>query len=115
MDDLNSTAKDWLSRARTEESKGEFLSAYDLALIGIEENGDNVELKYHAVRALVRSGAVAGAEALYQEYELGSQADEDIASLGAANRVDVVEVTASTTQSYVLPGPTTHVSSGSTE
>lgn len=88
------SAELWYDTAKAEERRGEYLSAYDLAKQGLIGFPDNDQLKYLAVLALARSGAIAQAESALEEYGLARRLEadgagldpklaEDIAALGA--------------------------------
>lgn len=77
------TLEKWLAQTANDIRSGEFLKAYDLAIRGLEAYPDNDLLKYHAVLALARSGAMERAEELYGAFELQNVGTEDTSSLGA--------------------------------
>jgi tetratricopeptide (TPR) repeat protein len=82
-DDMATFPAEWIDRVRAAERSGELVVAYDLATEGLKEHPDNVDLRYLATRALVRSGAVNHAAETYERFRLGRERNTDIASLGA--------------------------------
>ncbi|MBV9465411.1 MAG: hypothetical protein JO169_04780, partial [Solirubrobacterales bacterium] len=77
------TAESWLAAVRSEERRGEFLTAFDLAQRGLAEYPDDVWLKHRAVLALARAGATDEAAKRFDEYRLAGAPDEDVAALEA--------------------------------
>src|SRR5664279_1203457 len=79
----------WIDRVRAAEKSGDLFVAYDLAMQGLTEHPNSVDLRYLATRVLARSGATNHAAAMYERFRLGRQRNTDIASLGARITKDV--------------------------
>jgi len=79
----------WVNRIRAAEKSGDLFVAYDLAMQGLTEHPDSVNLRYLATRILARSGATNHAAAMYEHFRLGRKRNIDIASLGARITKDV--------------------------
>ncbi len=77
------TPGSWLDAVRSEERRGELLSAFDLAQQGLAEHPDDLWLKHRAVLALARAGATDEAARRFDEYGLAGIPDEDVAALKA--------------------------------
>jgi len=80
---LERTAAWWLDAVKVEERRGELLSAVDLAERGLAEHPDSLWLKHRAVLALARAGATEEAARRFEQHDLGSAGDEDVAALHA--------------------------------
>lgn len=72
-----------VSRVKQAMRNGEYLRAYDSALVGLEDTPDNNELHYFAVLALARTGATDQAQARYTQFKLDRINNIDYAALGA--------------------------------
>lgn len=79
-------------------NSGEYLSAYEIALSGIEETSEDSvaeaeneknRLKYLAVLALARMGATSQAKSAYEEFRLREVAGVDAAALEARIEKDI--------------------------
>ena len=81
-------ASAWLEQVRYEERRGELLAAYDLALRGLEEHPDDMELSYRSVLALARTGATVEAERRYTELGLDRADSDEVAALWARIQKD---------------------------
>lgn len=77
------TAHDWLNISRTANRNAEYLMAYDNAMSGLQHFPNDPQLRFHAVLALARSGAVERAAETFRLLKLDGSDDEDIAALGA--------------------------------
>ncbi|MGI9382501.1 MAG: tetratricopeptide repeat-containing protein [Methyloligellaceae bacterium] len=84
----------WYDTAKAEERKGEYLSAYDLAKQGLINFPDDDMLKYLAVLALARSGAIAQAESELREYGLAQRLEADGAALEPKLAEDIAALSA---------------------
>lgn len=73
-------------------SEGEYLVAYELSLKELESKPNDQQLKYSAVMALARMGASYQAQQLYQQYQLASVNDVDIAALEARIEKDLASL-----------------------
>ncbi|MGN6170924.1 MAG: tetratricopeptide repeat-containing protein [Solirubrobacteraceae bacterium] len=73
----------WHDAVKSEERRGELLSAFDLAQQGLAEHPDDLWLKHRAVLALARAGATDEAARRLDEYGLAGIPDEDVAALKA--------------------------------
>jgi hypothetical protein len=73
----------WLEAVKSQERRGELLSAFDLAQQGLAEHPDDLWLKHRAVLALARAGATDEAARRFDEYGLAGIRDEDVAALQA--------------------------------
>ena len=74
---------EWHDAVKSEERRGELLSAFDLAQQGLAERPDDLWLKHRAVLALARAGATDEAARRFDEYGLAGIPDEDVAALKA--------------------------------
>jgi len=83
------SAQAWLDKTRDLERRGEFLRAYDTADRGLQDFPADWWLRYRAVLVLARAGATQLARQRYEEYDLESREDEDIAALAARLSKDV--------------------------
>ena len=63
--------------------KGEYLKAYDRALIGLNDFPEHSKLHYLAVLALARTGATDQAQSHYQKYGLDRSGNSESSALGA--------------------------------
>lgn len=70
-------------------NSGEYLSAYEIALAGLENTPGDSALQYIAVLALARMGATQQAKQSYINYDLASVAGIDAAALGARIEKDI--------------------------
>jgi len=62
----------WVRASRASHAAGDFLDAYELAMTGLEQYPDDPELRYHAVLALVRAGALESARKAFDDFGLAS-------------------------------------------
>lgn len=77
------SAGDWLAQLRELERRGEYLRAYDIARIGLEQYPNDKQLQYRSVLVLARSGATNLARQHYENYQLADSDSEDYVALGA--------------------------------
>src|SRR5205085_6757670 len=77
------SASSWLEAVRSQERRGELLTAFDLAERGLAEHPDDIWLKHRAVLALARAGATQAAASRFEQYGLAGVPEEDVAALGA--------------------------------
>jgi hypothetical protein len=77
------TPGSWLDAVKSQERRGELLSAFDLAQQGLAEHPDDIWLKHRAVLVLARAGATDEAARRLDEYGLAGIHDEDVAALKA--------------------------------
>jgi class 3 adenylate cyclase len=77
------TADEWLEAVLRSERRGELLAAFDLAERGLVEHPEDVQMRYHAVLALARTGATTQAMERFVEFDLSSVDSEDAAALEA--------------------------------
>jgi Adenylate and Guanylate cyclase catalytic domain len=77
------TSASWLDAVKSQERRGELLSAFDLAQQGLAQYPDDLWLKHRAVLALARAGATDEAARRFDEYGLAGAPDEDVAALKA--------------------------------
>lgn len=61
----------WISEIHDANARGELLQAFDLADRALEEFPDDAVLRYNAVLALARAGAIRQARARYDRFKLG--------------------------------------------
>lgn len=80
---MTAEQKQIVSRVKQAMRNGEYLRAYDSALVGLEDTPDNNELHYFAVLALARTGATDQAQARYTQFKLDRINNIDYAALGA--------------------------------
>jgi Adenylate and Guanylate cyclase catalytic domain len=73
----------WLDAVRSEERRGELLTAFDLAERGLEEHPGDLALEHRAVLVLARAGATEEAARRFDRYGLGRSSEEEISALGA--------------------------------
>ena len=71
--EIRGSAEWWLNLVKEAESRGEFLTAFDLAQRGLEAFPDHLWLKHRAVLVLARSGATDQARHLFQIPEIWPQ------------------------------------------
>lgn len=71
----------FLSEVDAAARRGELLAAYDLAGKGLEAAPDDLLLRHRRVLMLVRSGAVAEAQAAFRRLGLDAVSDPDVAAL----------------------------------
>ena len=67
---MSATLNQVLSCIRDSMRTGEYLLAYDWALIGLLDHPKDEQLRYFAVLALARTGATDQAQAKYELYEM---------------------------------------------
>lgn len=72
-----------VARVKQAMRTGEYLRAYDWALIGLEDMPNESELQYLAVLALARTGATDQAQSRYKEFGLSDIDNIDYAALEA--------------------------------
>src|SRR4051812_36423181 len=82
----------WSQLSGQREKSGDYLGAFDAAVLGLEEHPDVRELQYRAILNLSRTGASKRAKQLWDQYGLranlnarapSSNLEENIAALGA--------------------------------
>jgi hypothetical protein len=73
----------WLEAVKSQERRGELLTAFDLAERGLAEHPDEVRLKHRAVLALARAGATEEAARRFEQYGLAAVRDEEVGALHA--------------------------------
>lgn len=72
-----------VERARNAIRSGDLLGAYDLVMAAISDGNEDADLRFLQVLALARMGDTDRAYALFQQYHLDADADEDGLALGA--------------------------------
>ncbi len=72
-----------LARVKESMRVGEYLHAYDWALLGLEDYLEDEELRYYAVLALARTGATDQARSRYTEFKLDTVSNVNAAALAA--------------------------------
>jgi hypothetical protein len=87
---LTAPPDEWLARIRADMTRGEYLLAFDQATAAVEAHPGDVELRYLAVLALARAGAIEKAVATLESWDLEAavahsspELREDVAALRA--------------------------------
>ena len=80
---MTATLNQVLSSIKDSMRTGEYLLAYDWALIGLLDHPKDEQLRYFAVLALARTGATDQAQAKYELYEMNSFSTLETAALGS--------------------------------